>query len=99
MAEKDSRTVNTLNEYLEWAAQFNDGQYLFRGVKNKCYELQASACRRLPPECSGNPSRLLRINKRLIEEARRRGHDQKMVEHYWIWNSLLNFSTSAQPPA
>ena len=30
--------VKTLSEFIEWAAQFDDGQYLFRGVsKVKSY--------------------------------------------------------------
>lgn len=77
MAEKESRIANTLNEFLEWATQLNDGQYLFRGVKNEKYEIEAAACRRLLTPYRGNPNRLLRINKRLIEGARSRGHDQK----------------------
>ena len=80
MTEKESRIVNTLNEFLKWAAQFNDGQYLFRGVKNEAYEIEAAACRRLLTPYTPyrrNPNRLLRINERLIEDARSRGHDQK----------------------
>lgn len=107
MAEKESRTVSTLSEFLEWAAQFNDGQYLFRGVKNKCYELEASACRRLPPEYRRNPSRLLRINKRMIRDARGRGHDQKdgqilsdlellaELQHFGAATCLIDFTRSA----
>ena len=26
MAEKESRCIETLSEFIEWAAQFNDGQ-------------------------------------------------------------------------
>ena len=107
MAEKESRSISTLNEFLEWAGQFNDGQYLFRGVKSETYEMEASACRRLPPEHKGNPSRLLRINERLIEDARNRGHDQKdgrtlshlellaELQHFGAATCLMDFSRSA----
>ena len=30
--------IETLSEFMEWAAQFNDGQYLFRGVSKDCYK-------------------------------------------------------------
>ena len=107
MAKKESRIVNTLNEYLEWAAQFNDGQYLFRGVKNETYEIEAAACRRLLTPYRKNPNRLLRINKRLIEDARSRGHDQKdgrtlsdlellaELQHFGAATCLIDFTRSA----
>ena len=69
--------VKTLNEFIEWAAQFNDGQYLFRGVPKYNYKIQASAYRRLPKRDRNNPSKLLKINQVLIEKARSLGHDQK----------------------
>ena len=77
MAEKASRRVKTLNSFIRWAAQFNDGQYLFRGVSNESYEIEASAYRRLPEGTRNNPDMLLRINQMLIERARLLGHDQK----------------------
>ena len=107
MAEKEPGSINTLNEFLEWAVQFNDGQYLFRGVKSETYEMEASACRRLPPEHKDNPIRLLRINERLIEDARNRGHDQKdgrtlshlemlaELQHFGAATCLMDFSRSA----
>ena len=107
MAKKESRTVSTLSEFLEWVAQFNDEQYLFRGVKNETYEMAASASRRLPPEYKNNPSRLLKINKQLIEDARARGHDQKdgqtlsdlelltELQHFRAATCLIDFTRSA----
>ena len=107
MAEKESRHVETLSEFIEWASQFNDGQYLFRGVPDQSYEIQASACRRLPEEERDNPARLLRINKRLIEEAKTQGHDQKNgqrlsdlellaeLQHFGAATCLIDFSRNA----
>ncbi|RKU05625.1 hypothetical protein C6502_22105 [Candidatus Poribacteria bacterium] len=77
MAEKASSRVKTLNSFIKWAAQFNDGQYLFRGVSNESYEIEASAYRRLPKGARNNPAWLLRINQDLIEKAQLLGHDQK----------------------
>ena len=107
MAEKESRCVETLSEFIEWAAQFNDEQYLFRGVSNDSYEIEASACRRLPTVERNNPDRLLRINERLIEDARSRGHDQKNgqrlsdlellaeLQHFGAATCLIDFSRNA----
>ena len=77
MAEKASSRVKTLNSFIKWAAQFNDGQYLFRGVSNESYEIEASAYRRVPEGAKNNPDMLLRINQDLIQKARLLGHDQK----------------------
>ena len=107
MPEKESRRVETLSKFIEWAAQFNDGQYLFRGVSDQSYEIQASAYRRLPEEEIDNPARLLRINKRLIEEAKTQGHDQKNgqrlsdlellaeLQHHGAATCLIDFSRNA----
>lgn len=48
MARTESETVETLNDFLEWARQFDDGTYVFRGVPNDKYRIQASAYRRVP---------------------------------------------------
>ena len=48
MAKKESRRVKTLDGFIKWAAQFNDGQYLFRGISKDSYKIEASSYRRLP---------------------------------------------------
>ena len=108
MAEKTSRRVKTLNSFIKWAAQFNDGQYLFRGVSKDSYKIEASAYRRLPEAQRNNPDRLLRINQDLIEKARLLGHDQKDVQrlsdlellaelqHFGAATCLIDFSRSSQ---
>ena len=107
MAEKESRRVKTLSGFMKWAAQFNGGEYLFRGVPNDSYEIEASACRRLPEVERSNPYSLLRINKRLIEEARLLGHDQKNgrrlsdldllaeLQHFGAATCLIDFTRNA----
>ena len=106
-AEKASSRVKTLNSFIKWAAQFNDGQYLFRGVSNKDYEIEASAYRRLPEGAIKNPARLLRINQDLIEKARLLGHDQKNgqrlsdlellaeLQHFGAATCLIDFTRNA----
>ena len=107
MAEKESRRVKTLSSFIKWAAQFNDGQYLFRGVSRDSYKIEASAYRRLPEEQRNNPARLLRINQELIEKARLLGHDQKNgqrlsdlellaeLQHFGAATCLIDFTRSA----
>ncbi len=107
MAEKASRRVKTLDSFIKWAAQFNDGQYLFRGVSKDTYEIEASAYRRLPSEADKNPDRLLRINQDLIEKARLLGHDQQNgqqlsdlellaeLQHFGAATCLIDFTRNA----
>ena len=99
--------IETLNQFIEWTAQFNDGRYLFRGVSKDTYKIEASAYRRLPKAHRNNPSKLLEINKELIENARSRGHDQKNgqslsdlellaeLQHFGAATCLIDFSRSA----
>ena len=107
MAEKESRRVKTLSSFIKWAAQFNDGQYLFRGVSKDSYKIEASAYRRLPEVARNNPARLLRINQELIEKARLLGHDQKNgqrlsdlellteLQHFGAATCLIDFTRNA----
>ena len=79
--------IKTLNEFMEWAAQFDSGedskQYLFRGVSSADYKIDASAYRRIKKGRDDNEEQVddfekfLQINKDLIREARFRGHDWK----------------------
>ncbi len=107
MAEKKLRRFKTLSGFMKWAAQFNSREYLFRGVSNDSYEIEASACRRLPEVERSNPYSLLRINERLIEEARLLGHDQKNgrplsdldllaeLQHFGAATCLIDFTRNA----
>lgn len=77
MEDKTNITAKTINEFIEWAAQFSDGQYLFRGVSTESYKIEASAYRRLPEIDRNDPKKLLKINKDLITKAKALGHDHK----------------------
>ena len=107
MAKKESRRVKTLNSFIKWTTQFSDGQYLFRGVSNHNYEIEASASRRLG-ENDSDPEKLLKINKEMIRDARLEGHDEKNgqrlfdlellaeLQHYGAATCLIDFTYSAQ---
>ena len=108
MAKKVSKRVKTLSGFLKWAEQFNDGQYLFRGVSKHTHKLEASAYRRLPEAERNNPNKLLKINQELIDKARLLGHDQKNghylsdlellaeLQHFGAATCLIDFTRSAQ---
>ena len=105
MAEKESRRIETLSEFIEWASQFNDGKYLFRGVSKDCYKIEASAYRRLT--INKTTARLLKVNQELIEKAKSQGHDQKNgqqlsdlellaeLQHFGAATCLIDFSYDA----
>ena len=99
--------ISTLTEFTEWTEQFSRGQYLFRGVSNKKYKIEASASRRLE-EDNNNPAKLLKINEEMISDARLQGHDLKNgqrlsdlellaeLQHYGAATCLIDFTHSAQ---
>ena len=100
-------TIKTLDEFITWANQFDEGEYVFRGVPNKAYKIQASAYRR-PEENERDFEKFLNINKDLIRTARQRGYDRKdgrewsdleilvELQHYGAATCLIDFSYSAQ---
>ena len=78
--DDELRNIETLYEFMEWTKQLTNrqnwqSQYLFRGVTRKCYELEASALRRLLPK-DRNIASLLDITRELIRDAR----DQEKFE-------------------
>lgn len=107
MAKKVPGRVKTLIGFLKWAEQFNDGQYLFRGVREKSYKIEAGACRRLPKADRYNPAKLLKINQELIDKARLLGHDQLSgeqlsdlallaeLQHFRAATCLIDFTRNA----
>ena len=105
MVEKKLVRVKTLNGFMKWVAQFNDGEYLFRGVPNDRYRIEASAYRRL--KTNKIPAQLLKVNKDLIEDARGRGYGQKNgqelsdlellteLQHFRAATCLIDFTRNA----
>ncbi|MDE0297428.1 MAG: FRG domain-containing protein [Candidatus Poribacteria bacterium] len=106
MAEEKPPRVRSLTRFLKWAAQFENGEYLFRGVSNDTYEIQASASRRLDKE-DRNPVQLLKVNQDLIDKARLLGHDRQdghqlsalellaQLQHYGAATCLIDFMRNA----
>ena len=93
---------------MEWTQQFAPGEYLFRGVSDEKYEVEASAYRRLQTESDGTLEKFLEINKELIKDARLRGHAQRggrelrdleilaELQHFRAATCLIDFTYSAQ---
>ena len=104
---EESDQIKTLAEFMTWAKKFDGGAYVFRGVPNEAYGIQASAYRR-PSEKDRSFEKFLYINRDLIREARLRGYDQKDgrelkpleiladLQHFEAATCLIDFTYSAQ---
>ena len=104
---KEKPKIETLDAFMEWARKFERGKYVFRGVPNAKYGIQASAFRR-PDEKKRDFEKFLQINQDLIREARLRGYDGKDgrelkeleiladLQHFGAATCLIDFSHSAQ---
>ena len=102
--------VKSLNEFMEWASQFNQGGYLFRGVTNEEYDISASTYRRLK---NGNESgdvkfeKFVQINRGLIKDVRLQDMDWKNgrklrdleilaeLQHFRAATCLIDFTYNA----
>ena len=80
---------------------------MFRGVPNADFQMEASACRRLPKEDRHNQIKLLEVNESLIEKARLLGHDDvngrpmsdlellAKLQHFRAATCLIDFTRDA----
>ena len=107
MEEKEPTRISSLGEFIEWVNQLGPGNYLFRGVPNAEYRIQASAYRR-PKEYTRNFEQFLQINKHLVTDARLRGHGERdgrelgdleilaQLQHFGAATCLIDFTCNAQ---
>lgn len=105
-SNKKVTRITTLNGFMEWAQQFDSGAYLFRGVPNEEYKIEASAFRR-PKEADRDFEKFLQINRDLIREARLQGYDVKNgrklqdleilaeAQHFEAATCLIDFTYNA----
>lgn len=99
--------ITTLADFMKWAKRFNPGKYVFRGVPNETYGIQASAYRR-PSKNYRDFDKFLKINKDLVDETKLRGYHERdgrqledleilaELQHYRAATCLIDFSYSAQ---
>ncbi|MDE0013230.1 MAG: tetratricopeptide repeat protein [Candidatus Poribacteria bacterium] len=99
--------IKTLNGFTKWAKKFTPGKYVFRGIRNETYGIQASAYRRLKEE-DKSFLKFLQINKDLIDETVLRGYDERNgrqlsqlemlaeLQHHGAATCLIDFTYSAQ---
>ena len=99
--------IKTLAEFVKWAKKFTPGEYVFRGVPNETYGVQASAYRR-PKKNYRDFDKFLKINKDLVDETKLRGYHERdgrqledleilaELQHYGAATCLIDFSYSAQ---
>ena len=107
MDEKEPTQISSLSDFIEWVNQLGSNNYLFRGVPNKKYKIQASAYRR-PEVNTRSFEKFLQINKHLIADARLRGHGEKngrelgdleilaQLQHFGAATCLIDFTHNAQ---
>ena len=105
--------IKTLNDFIQWVESINPDlepeKYLFRGLPNKEYAVEASAWRRLPEKHDRSSlEEFLEVNKTLIKKARVRGHDDRYgrkltdleilaeLQHFRAATCLIDFTYSAQ---
>lgn len=98
--------ISTLGGFTEWTKKFAPGDYVFRGVPNHEYGIEASAYRR-PAEEDRSFQKFLQINRDLIEEAKLRGYDEKNgrtlndleilaeLQHFGAATCLIDFTYNA----
>ena len=81
ISNEDSR-IKTLEDFIKWARNFKEGEFVFRGVTNEEYPIQASAVLRPDEkeqidEKKRRFEKFLYINKDLIRKAKQRGYNKK----------------------
>ncbi len=104
---KEPTRISSLSEFVEWVNQLGSGNYLFRGVPNAEYKIQASAYRR-PKEDDRSFEKFLQINRDLITDAGLRGHGERngrelgdleilaQLQHFGAATCLIDFTRNAQ---
>ena len=105
----ESTRITTLNSFIDWVAELSPKKYLFRGVSNADHLIEASAWRRLTNKKNKDSlEKLLEINRNLIMDARRYGHDQRNgrklsdlemlaeLQHFRAATFLIDFTYSPQ---
>lgn len=102
-----AESVKSLSEFIKWADQFKDGQYLFRGVSDVCYPIEASTYRRISLREDRTSHNLLQTNLELIADARLLMQDRKSgrrltdlellaeLQHLGAATCLIDFTRSA----
>lgn len=107
MNKKQPTQISSLSEFIEWVNQLGPGNYLFRGVPNAEYRIQASAFRR-PKKGARSLEKFLQINRDLITDARLRGHGERNgqeledleilaeLQHFGAATCLIDFTRNAQ---
>lgn len=107
LISNEKTLIKTLDAFINWASKFDEDEYVFRGVPNEEYKIQASAFRR-PAENDRSFEQFLHVNKDLIRAAKQRGYDTEdgrqwneldilvELQHFKAATCLIDFSFSAQ---
>ena len=96
---KELVQIRKLEDFINWTKQFQEGDFVFRGVPNAAFEIQASASLRphvieqmyiekQHDEEKRNYNKYLYINKELITKSKQRGYDKKDGKEFNILDIL-----------
>ncbi len=91
--------IRKLEDFINWVKQFQEGEFIFRGVPNAAFEIQASASLRphiieqmyiekQHDEEKRIYNKYLYINKELIRKSKQRGYDKKDGKEFNILDIL-----------
>ncbi|MDE0086835.1 MAG: tetratricopeptide repeat protein, partial [Candidatus Poribacteria bacterium] len=91
--------IRKLEDFINWAKQFQEGNFVFRGVPNAAFKIQASASLRphvieqmyiekQHDEEKRNYNKYLYINKELITKSKQRGYNKKDGKEFNILDIL-----------
>ena len=99
--------IKTLNQFTKWIESLDAGKYVFRGVADEKYEIEATTYLRLKDkngnfinEMDNSPKNLLKINQEIINQARHQGHYRELndlellaeLQHFGAATCLIDFT-------
>ena len=99
--------IKTLNQFTKWIESLESGKYVFRGVADEKYEIEATTYLRLKDkdgnfinERDNSPETLLKINQEIINQARHQGHYRELndlellaeLQHFGAATCLIDFT-------
>ena len=98
--DQSESPIETLKGFMEWVERLPRGEYVYRGVSNENYPIEASTYRRLKDEKGEirdedkSAEKLLQINREMIEEANRHRHGWENEQRPYELNLLAKLQHS-----
>ena len=99
--------IEKLSQFMEWVESLGPGKYVFRGVADETYSIEATTYLRLKDKNGefinkgdDSPQSLLKINQEIINQARHQGHYRELndldllaeLQHFGAATCLIDFT-------